>query len=357
MIRDLDLSAVVFLGTLSIGALAVTPQVVAGGLPDAPVWQGQWAGELSSRFESGWPGQELAVGVWGALEYGLLASGRRGVLVGTDDWLYTSEELEISPDSSARQARAVQLVRAAADQLSGHGGTVVVALIPDKSRVCGDTLRRHQRPAELEDRYAQLRSSLIEAGAVVPDLTEVLACTGTEPEPFLRTDTHWSPEGAAAVATQLAEQLPQRQGSQKFRELARPDEPHTGDLVSFLALGSFESALGPAPSILRTRSVVADAQVLDSAALFGDTAPAMVLVGTSFSADSRWGFADSLRWSFRQEVDNRAASGEGPFEPMQRFVDAPDAQPAVLIWEFPERYLAVESPAPESTDVATPKSP
>ncbi len=316
------------------------PALVRGGLPVQTVLDGAWTAEVSARIAADWPGKDLAMGVWGGLEYGLLGSGRDGVLVGGAGWLFTAEEFELPPPGTDRQADAVALVEAAVERLVSTEGTVLVAIVPDKSRVCARHLGRHVRPSDLEHRYDRLRDALAAAGAVVPDLRPALACDGEE-APFLRTDTHWSPAGAMVAAEAVARALPAPDSPTAFRVDEHDSGDHRGDLVPFLALGALEPWLAPAPDHLVRRTATPLVAALDAAALFGEVSLPVVLVGTSYSADTRFGFADGLRVQLQREVDNRATSGEGPFASMQRWLADAQAAPSILIWELPERYLAV----------------
>ncbi len=109
--------------------------------------------------------------------------------------------------------------------------------------------------------------------------------------------------------------------------------------MQFLPLAPYFAVLMPRPDLLTTTSTQTQ-----GADLFGDAPmPGVTLVGTSYSADTRWNFDGALRQSLSEDVLNLAQAGHGPFEPMLAYLAQPqDAQaPRRLIWEIPERYLPV----------------
>jgi alginate O-acetyltransferase complex protein AlgJ len=70
----------------------------------------------------------------------------------------------------------------------------------------------------------------------------------------------------------------------------------------------------------------------------------VALVGTSYSQDERWGFADALKVALGADVLNVAARGEGPFAPMRAYLEGEtvvDVPPELVVWEIPERYLTI----------------
>ncbi len=338
--------AMVVLATLFGGALVLAPsawnavhQTTAASHGWQPWVNGRWTADFTEAFNAHWPGREWAVGVWGAIDTVVFGQGRPGVAIGKNEYLFTTEEFAAEQPAEVLHETIANVLTEARTRV-GPSGAVVLAVIPDKSRVCSQHIGRVGRPDSLASRYDDLRAVAVAAGAHAPDLRPALDCAA-HPGAYLRTDTHWSPEGAERVANVLAAALPGARGAAVFD--VRMGEPfdHLGDLVPFLALGPFVDTLGPTPDRVSSRTVTLRPQDgLSAASLFGDEAIPMVLVGTSFSAESKWGFADALKLAFQMDVVNRADPGQGPVVPMQRWLaDAPDESPSVVIWEFPERYL------------------
>ena len=68
----------------------------------------------------------------------------------------------------------------------------------------------------------------------------------------------------------------------------------------------------------------------------------VAVVGTSYSADSRWSFTEALKISLQADVLSVAAAGEGPFAPMAEYLESDtlsELPPQLVIWEIPERYV------------------
>lgn len=68
-----------------------------------------------------------------------------------------------------------------------------------------------------------------------------------------------------------------------------------------------------------------------------------MLVGTSYSANELWDFPGALRKHLGRDLINVAEEGDGPLVPMVSYLNSSDFEnhpPQVVIWEFPERYLA-----------------
>ncbi|HRC26994.1 MAG TPA: hypothetical protein PKX87_06150 [Alphaproteobacteria bacterium] len=80
------------------------------------------------------------------------------------------------------------------------------------------------------------------------------------------------------------------------------------------------------------------------AALFGDESLPVALVGTSYSANPSWNFAGFLKEALKADLLNAADEGRGPFVTMDAYLKSKpflETPPKVLIWEIPERYLAM----------------
>ena len=341
--------------------------VLAGGLllallnpatfdvPDEPVLNGDWAAAYQTGFEEGLALREPAVTVWGGLSYTLFKEGRPGVLVGANDWLFTTEELErYSVETLRENLETVQTVR---DTLASQGIALVVALVPAKARVYEEKLGRYTLPDYTAERYGSLREALEERDIPVADLLPALLRAKAEADVFLRTDTHWTPFGAQVAAEVVAQtvraQTPFAElGETRFEIDSEAAEFHEGDLLSFLPLGYLEGRVGPGAEGLEPFSA---RQVGGGGGdLFGDPNVPVTLVGTSYSADARWNFADALKIALGADVLNAAEEGEGPFMPMIDYLNSETLQnavPELVVWEIPERYVTVsyELPATEAT--------
>jgi alginate O-acetyltransferase complex protein AlgJ len=157
---------------------------------------------------------------------------------------------------------------------------------------------------------------------------------------FYPTDTHWSEVGVEAVTQAVAASGLVAKGDTVFQAEQGTAKTFTGDLVSYVTTDSMAPAIGLAPETVTPMVAVADAAGGD---LFGTGGADVVLVGTSYSANADWSFAEVLKIALGRDVLNYAEQGQGPARPMLAYMasaDLKDAPPQVVIWEFPVRYLA-----------------
>jgi alginate O-acetyltransferase complex protein AlgJ len=335
---------------------AAIVRAVPYDVPDGtPVVDGSLTRDFESHYDEVFPVKTFGTNLWGAIQYTLFGEGRAGVVVGRQGWLYTREEFSVAADAERQVGAHLDLIAEVQRRLQAQGTQLTVALLPAKVRLYPEYLPA-VRPAALHrDRYLRARHGLQRRGVRAPDLLGPMARCKSQDAVFLRTDTHWTPDGAACIAQALAASgaLPVADGAAYRTEIA-DTRLHRGDLMQFLPLAPYFTALLPQPDVLVVRSTQSA-----SADLFGDApVPSVALVGTSYSADARWNFDGALRDSLGQDVLNLAQVGQGPFQPMRAYLDQPlgaGPAPAHLIWEIPERYLAAATD-PRGKD-ADPQAP
>lgn len=308
------------------------------------VLKGEWTAEVETLLNQHVETRTLGLPLWSSLEFVLGQSGRRGVLVGSDGWLFSSEEFEQHPDEAERLAEKARVVLAIDTYLRARGITLMVALLPSKSRVYPAHLGRYHLPAYAARRYETFRQMLEAGGLQVPDLHAALEAGSAETPMFLRTDTHWTPAGAQRVAQTLAERLREKPfpglSQTVFRAEPLPELDHLGDLLAFLPVSPWSGFDARPERIQPLRAVAPPTSA--STALFGDASIPVVLVGTSYSVASHGGFADALKLELGAEVLNVAQEGRGPFLPMLAYLENVafrETPPSVILWELPERYL------------------
>lgn len=330
-------AGIVALALASVAQLSPQPASGDPGLTD-----GSRARAFESHYDAAFPARTLGVNVWGAIEYLVFREGRPGVVVGHDDWLYTSEEFTAPPGAPARVEARLDQVAEARDALARQGTALVVALVPTKARVYPEHLpSRHPDPLHAQ-LYDRLLASMRAQGIAAPDLLQALQQCKARMRVFLRTDTHWTPEGADCAARAIGAEVSRarlRLPPVAFKTTQGAEEPHAGDLVKFLALSPwFERLQPPAETIRRSHTLPRNGGADD---LLGDApAPRVLLIGTSYSANPRWNFVGSLQEALRADVGSLAVEGAGPFAPMAEFLgSAKSDPPRLVIWELPERYF------------------
>jgi alginate O-acetyltransferase complex protein AlgJ len=341
-------------GALLLGAgtwAAVPPALeAAAGLS---VVDGAWTAAFEDKLDAEAPHRALALPLWGAIEFFAFGDGRDGVVLAQDDLLFTDEELRLYPNEAQNTAESLRLILKARELLAQKNVQLVVALLPAKVRLHQGQLRTPWAP-QAEARYAHALGALQAAGVVAPDLHAALAAKQAQGvEVFLRTDTHWTPAGAQAVAEELAAEIKARgllpsAGGATYARTDGPEEPHEGDLLKYLPLGPLAHR-GPAPDRLRPPAFALTSGG-GGGGLLDEVSVPVALVGTSYSHNPRFGFAGALQVALGADVLNAAQEGKGPITPMARYLgDASlrESPPQVVIWEIPERYL------PRADELAT----
>ena len=316
------------------------------------VLNGHWSKAVETHYDDEFPIKRLGTNLWAALDFTLFNEGRPGVVLGRDQWLFSDEEFKPWPNAQQNVADNYALVEGVRKTLKEHGVKLVMAVVPSKVRLYPEHMGE-QRPARIHaDLYRDFHAQLAASQIIAPDLLGPLqqAKQGGA-QVFLRTDTHWTPDGAQVAAQQLAaaigSQFPLSGEPQQFVTQAQTTEQHNGDLERFLPLDPLFSHLLPPPEPLEKRNTRAADTAADSQdALFADSEVPVTLVGTSYSANPNWNFVGALKQALRSDVINDSKDGHGPILPMLAYLKSDafkNTPPQVLIWEFPERYLPVDN--------------
>lgn len=346
------LGVVMGLGLAAIGyADPVVRGVDAPKIDLAGLLSGRWAHEFSSGFDKHLAIREPSVEAWTAVSWGLFHEGREGVLAGENDWLFSKEEFE-APRAATGVDATLKAAAEAQKALAGRGIHLIVAIVPSKTRIYGENLQRYQWPQTLEPVYDRLISGLTGEGVHVVDLRPALLGVKAREPAYFRTDTHWTPAGAEAAAGAIAAAIQQDGGvkappeAHRLQVSYKAPQSMDGDLLTFVSLGPVFRSLGPKPDSLIqpvfSHATEAAQNTGEEGGLFGEAATPVLLVGTSYSADERWGFANYLERDLGVELVNSAEKGSGPFIPMESLLKGQtldEARPEWVIWEIPERYV------------------
>ncbi len=321
--------------TLGIAALLAGLSVTAFSHTDAGDTSKGWANGTyqrgyEDRFETSVPAHENAVALWSAAKWMLFQEPATGAVSGYDGWLFTAEEFT---EPAATRDLAAELAQIS-EALAADGATLIPVIVPDKARMHAHRLKRG-RSEGFETRYDAALATIREAGLIEIDLREALRFEGS----FMRTDTHWSPEGAqratATVAKSLGDiTLPEAQ----VNTIEKGAAPFDGDLLPFVATGRYRDRVGPAAELINTFETT----VTSSGGLFGAADIPIALIGTSYSAKAEFHFEGFLKQALQTDVLNLSRVGQGPFKPMDAFLEERSnlsSLPSIVVWEIPERYL------------------
>ncbi len=321
--------------------------------------------------------QTLPVTQWLLLAFG--GTGNERVYPGKDGWLYLRGGFDylIGPpfldpellrrrhlDAPAWQPAPSPDPRPAildfARQLERRSIHLVVMPAPTKAMIHPEPLA--SRLSRLADQGLQnpsfdvFRDELEAAGVTVIDPAPAMrqAYRKTGEEQFLRTDSHWSPEGLETVATIVAERigelgLPFAGRTTRWHRRER-EVKGVGDLESVLLLPPWQKLFTPQPAYVQ-RVVGASGQLWRS-----DPRAEILLLGDSFSnvysrEDVGWGLsaglAEQLSYLLKRPIDRLAINAGGASGTRERLAtelisgrDRLDGK-KLVIFQFAIRDLAI----------------
>lgn len=333
---------------LALGALRRTPQPTLDGAENW--WNGQATQGFEHRYEQAFPARRFGVSLWAAIDYLLFDEAQAGVVPGRDGWLYSDEEFLLPPDADTQLQRNLDAIVAVREQLAARGIALVLAPVPEKAAIYAEHLDSRRPPPLHAALYERLLARLDAAGVARADLRGVLRQGKREGPTYFRTDTHWTPQGAAQAALVIAQvarrQLPAPRTPQRFRTVTQAKHAHRGDLFNYLPLDPYFGWLLPSQEEISPQQTLAERGGTD---LLGESpAPRIALVGTSYSANPNWNFVGALRQVLGEDLGSYAQDGRGPYQPLADYLHGADfrrAPPQLLIWELPVRYLPVAQDA------------
>ena len=267
---------------------------------------------------------------------------------GCDGWLFLTDEMRINrhaQDNADAKAAAILDIQ---QRLAKRGIALLVAVVPDKSRIASAQLCDLRRPAQLQNRAVAWVDALNKAGVKAIDLAPVLQPLGAEA--FLRTDTHWSEIGSSAAAKAIAQHV-QAMGisatpHKEFEVSVQSPARRPGDLVRLAGLDWLPVTSQPASETVAASQIgekkvdaQSGAESLDD--LFGDSnLPNVALIGTSFSRNSN--FLGFLQQALSAPVGDFSKDGGEFSGGANNYFNNPAFKqtPAKLvIWEIPERDI------------------
>lgn len=345
--RDLTVPGGIVLGLLAAGAVLTPPALDdafrEAGPPETAraLLRGQYTESFEGLYGDHLAPRDLSVNLWGAIDYGIFGSGKPGVVVGHDGWLFSSEEYRRPEGSAANLAANLAYIREVFETLRAQDIALILAVVPAKAEIYPDFTHASVPPHRGET-YAAFRQGLSDAGVPFVDLTEAIRAEArVGGQVFMARDTHWSPLGANAAAEAVAEALTASvalEGSGFTRQDLAPIR-HRGDLTKFTPTGGLRDMLGLGDEEVVPFEAVAAGD--DLGGLFGETEIPVTLIGTSYSAQEQWSFEHALRLALQADVLNLAEDGGGPLAPMAKWLGelpATESLPRAVVWEWPVRF-------------------
>ncbi|MDB5340021.1 MAG: hypothetical protein JWN70_5640 [Planctomycetaceae bacterium] len=361
--------------------LPAVPRVLAaGGNPKDSTYQRIMAAnqQLCEEFrnyeshvtESAWPiGRPRA---W--LQAGLtgpLRSGNEQVVVGSGGWLFFRPDVEaltgpgflephrIRPGiaTTFRTTNPLPAIRQFAADLHARGIKLIIVPIPSKGALLGANHRRTQDNMPLHNAsFGQFVSELSQSQIELCDPTVVLMDRpGSEQyqSKYLKTDSHWTPEGVRLTAELVAQKVhPMVQSGARqptLYETKKVSWENVGDTARLLGGNTTTQVIAP------ESCAITQVRNLDHSEWSPDPPAEIVLLGDSFTniysqSELGWGtsagFAEHLSLALRQPIDRIALNAGGALAARRELLrqlqqPGPDrlAGKKLVIWQFAEREL------------------
>lgn len=319
-------------------------------------------GQLIRRFEQAYdrefPLRQPSIAAWANLQYLAFGEGSSGVILGRDGWLFSNEEYRIPNAYDAVVEQHLARIRSVQQRLQAENKQLILVPIPMKVDIyLGQATREpDQRATDLYNTFIERLQALnIE---VAPVRDAFLAHKDQQPL-FLRSDTHWSPQGARLAAREFARLNPQLVGQSRYESRQVSEKTIKGDLQNFLL---FSTALRPelfdAEAIPSYETTPVE-QPLDADLLFGDAQQSIMLVGSSYTKIEDWNFPGFLREALQSDLLTTAVEAHGPFHAMEQFLNSETDRQDIhtVIWEFPVRTLLTRQAAPFSAGAPAVSAP
>lgn len=342
------LAGALMVGVMAVGSWQAAQSLADPALADVPrgledIRSGVASDKFSKHLDNHLPARSALIATANAGRYLVFQGAGDSVRLGRDEWLFSVEELAYSPQSSVQLNNRVSRVAQLSAALTQRGIKLVVALVPDKSRVYARQLSGGQYPHWHASRYPTALQGLRAAGVQTVDLLGVMTPEAAK-NLFYTTDTHWNQDGAdlaaQAIATHVQAVVPDLPRTQFVTKAADKPEARVGDLLRLMGLGDVPNWMRPNPDMEAERTTARTSPPA-KAGLLDDVQTPVVLVGTSYS--KRANFHGALQQHLGSEVLNVAKDGGGFFQSMHEYLrdDAfSSAPPQVLIWELPERVFS-----------------
>jgi alginate O-acetyltransferase complex protein AlgJ len=302
--------------------------------------KGKPAEDFETAFDENLPHYTSSVDLWGRAGYKIFGEGHDGVLVGQDGWLFSTEEFDHAESFENHIAANIDYIASVHVSLTSQKINLLVIPVPSKARVYESQLATYNFPSYWRSRYQDFTKSLEQRKIPYMNLLFSFFRAKDKTPLYLKTDTHWSPDGARLAAQAIAARVDSvfpylSFPREEFTIAVKGQEEYKGDLMRFITQGD----AGIKPDTIRTFA-------LESANddLFGDKTLPIALVGTSYSANSKWAFESFLKEAMQADLLNVSDEGLGPFEVMQNYLDSESFKkrpPSLVLWEIPERYLPI----------------
>lgn len=317
-------------------------------------------GKLLRKFEQVYDKRfflrEPSVELWADAQYQLFHEGTSGVVLGRDGWLFTNQEYRVPNDLEHNLSLQLAQITAVQARLAAHKKRLIVLPLPMKLDIYAEHTLRAADPRVIS-LYDQFVERLQQQNVSVAPLRARFLAARNEVPLFLKSDTHWTPQGAREAARELARQHPELIGSTPYASQALTQKTIKGDLMNYIQFQQRGEPPAYSASTIELFETLKAGQAVSDSSLFGDEPQHIALVGTSYTKIDDWNFSGFLKEALSNDLFSVAVEARGPFEAMNEFLKSDQLTNDNLdtvIWEFPLRtVLAHRAGSPSRTALPT----
>lgn len=304
-------------------------------------------GELTRTFERHYDRtiffRKGSVTGWSTAAYTLFNEGLSGVVIGSNDWLYTNEEF-VYPNNFANElSRRITKIEDTSKVLASHGKRLIIVPVPMKADIYAEHVAVDVSNAKKV--YDSFLDEIKPLNIELLDTRSVLYEGKMKAPVFLKKDTHWTPEGARLVAAALAETFPNIVGNQQFTTESAGSISYEGDLLNFIKISKSVNSSIYEHEVFIQYETFRQLEEIGEAGLLADNPQlSMSVVGTSYTEMDEWNFKGFLRESLQSDFYEFAYEKKGPFFAMNAFLNSDllsQTTVTTVVWEFPVRSLVV----------------
>jgi alginate O-acetyltransferase complex protein AlgJ len=325
-----NLIGYIFIVSLVLGSLFSFWQFNLIHIKQKSILNGDYARFFERQMAQSLWYQDLSVNLSKFIKYKLFNEGVDGVVLGKDGWIFTAEEFEIASQEHLRNN--LEYILNVQKSLLDRNVDLLILPVPSKVRIYQSKLEAKTYPDDRKNIYPDFIKFLNNNNFQYLDIAKIFV---DKKSLYFKTDTHWTQKATALVARETANFPNINNEVIDFKLENSGQENFSGDLLQYVWNDGYDQ------EIFSVVQAVSDQET----ELFKEQYFPIVLVGTSYSADPRWGFETALKYFLKQDVLNLSDKGLGPFAVMKQYLknlNETNKMPELIIWEIPERYLGAE---------------
>ena len=266
------------------------------------------------------------------------------IVQGKNDWLFRSES-DLRADYGPKD-ESIPMLSTFLKTIEKRGSQVVLVYIPSRGLMHSKQLNGwpFDFPLALSNYRAALQS-FRDVGFIVPPLDSLIGLVDSSADSFFfKRDSHWTPWGAQKTAALIASTLTAQPFYKQLPDKTFTTQLHgVTDQPGALQIAASRLCHGDKFPSEYVQQYLTEAEAGNTDSLLSNTTeqPEVVLLGTSFSAITRFNFDGFLKQAMGKDVVNMAISGGEDRGAWMEYLASESYQkhpPRLIIWEVPAQH-------------------